>query len=99
MSLRSESIAELNRLKRILDDNPSMKIEIGGHTDSKGSGEYNKKLSNDRAQSVVTYLIENGIDTTRLTYKGYGKDQPVASNETEEGRQENRRVEFKVISK
>ncbi len=98
-SLRSESIAELNRLKRILDDNPSMKIEIGGHTDSKGSAEYNKKLSNDRAQSVVNYLIDNGINASRLTYKGYGKDQPVATNETEEGRQENRRVEFKVISK
>lgn len=98
-TLRSESIAELNRLKRILDDNASMKIEIGGHTDSRGSAEYNKKLSNDRAQSVVNYLIDNGIDTSRLTYKGYGKDQPVATNETEEGRQDNRRVEFKVISK
>ena len=76
-----------------------MKIEIGGHTDSKGSAEYNKKLSNDRAQSVVNYLIENGISASRLTYIGYGKDQPVATNETEEGRQENRRVEFKVISK
>lgn len=98
-TLRSESIAELNRLKRILDDNAFMKIEIGGHTDSRGSAEYNKKLSNDRAQSVVNYLIDNGINASRLTYKGYGKDQPVATNETEEGRQENRRVEFKVISK
>lgn len=98
-TLRSESIAELNRLKRILNDNSTMKIEIGGHTDSKGSAEYNKKLSNDRAQSVVNYLIENGISASRLTYIGYGKDQPVATNETEEGRQENRRVEFKVISK
>lgn len=98
-TLRSESISELNRLKRILDDNASMKIEIGGHTDSRGSADYNKKLSNDRAQSVVNYLIEKGIDSSRLTYKGYGKDQPVATNETDEGRQENRRVEFKVISK
>ena len=98
-TLRSESIAELNRLKRILNDNSTMKIEIGGHTDSKGSAEYNKKLSNDRAQSVVNYLIENGISASRLTYIGYGKDQPVATNETEEGRQENRRVEFKVMSK
>lgn len=98
-TLRSESISELNRLKRILDDNATMKIEIGGHTDSRGSAEYNKKLSNDRAQSVVNYLIENGIDTSRLTFKGYGKDQPVATNDTDEGRQENRRVEFKVISK
>jgi len=98
-TLRSESISELNRLKRILDDNPSLKIEIGGHTDSRGSAEYNKNLSNERAKSVVNYLIDNGIDSSRLTYKGYGKDQPVATNETEEGRQENRRVEFKVISK
>lgn len=97
-TLRNESIAELGRLEKILIDNPSMTIEIGGHTDSKGSSEYNKKLSNDRAQSVVNYLIEHGISSTRLSYKGYGKEQPVATNETEEGRQENRRVEFKIIS-
>jgi outer membrane protein OmpA-like peptidoglycan-associated protein len=98
-TLRSESIAELNRLKRIMQDNPSMKIEIGGHTDSRGADEYNNRLSKDRAQSVVNYLIENGIDKDRMTYKGYGKSQPVATNETPEGRQENRRVEFKIMSK
>jgi outer membrane protein OmpA-like peptidoglycan-associated protein len=98
-TLRSESISELNRLKRIMDDNPSMKIEIGGHTDSRGADEYNRRLSQDRAQSVVNYLIENGVSKDRLTYKGYGKSQPVATNDTPEGRQENRRVEFKITSK
>lgn len=98
-TLRSESVAELNRLKRIMNDNPTMKIEIGGHTDSRGADDYNNRLSKDRAQSVVNYLIENGISAERMTYKGYGKAQPVATNDTPEGRQENRRVEFKIISK
>ena len=98
-TLRSESIAELNRLVRILEDNATMKIEIGGHTDSKGSDAYNKNLSKNRAESVVNYLIEQGVSKSRLTFKGYGETTPIATNETEEGRQENRRVEFEVISK
>lgn len=98
-TLRSESISELNRLKRIMNDNPTMKLEIGGHTDSRGADSYNLKLSKSRAKSVVNYLIEQGIPSDKLTYKGYGETDPVASNDTEEGRQENRRVEFKVMSK
>lgn len=98
-TLRSESVSELNRLKRIMNDNPTMKLEIGGHTDSKGADSYNLKLSRSRAESVVNYLIEKGIPADKLTYKGYGETDPVASNDTEEGRQENRRVEFKVLSK
>lgn len=97
-SLRNESVAELTRLVRIMNEYPNLKIEIGGHTDGKGSDEYNNRLSRDRAESVVNYLIENGIDKSRLSFKGYGKTQPIASNDTEEGRQENRRVEFKIIS-
>lgn len=97
-SLRKESKNELMRLKRILDDSPNLKIEIGGHTDNRGAEDYNLRLSKHRARSVVDYLVEQGIDKSRLTYKGYGKSQPVAPNETEEGRQENRRVEFKIIS-
>ena len=97
-TLRNESIAELTRLVRIMEEYPKLKIEIGGHTDSRGSDEYNNRLSKDRAGSVVNYLIEKGIDTNRLTFKGYGKSQPIATNDTEEGRQENRRVEFKIIS-
>jgi outer membrane protein OmpA-like peptidoglycan-associated protein len=74
-------------------------IEISGHTDNVGSNLYNQQLSEDRAKSVVEYLIDNGIDAGRLTYAGYGEEQPIATNETEEGRQMNRRTEFKVLSK
>lgn len=98
-TLRPESKTELKRLKEVLDTNPSMSLEIGGHTDSRGSAEYNARLSKNRAKSVVDYLIEQGISSERLTYKGYGMTDPVATNDTEEGRQENRRVEFKVMKK
>ncbi len=95
-SLRPDSKPELERVATVLQDNPSMKIEISGHTDSKGSATYNLKLSESRAKSVVDYLVTKGIDKSRLTYKGYGFLKPIASNETEEGRQQNRRTEFKV---
>ena len=98
-SLRPESTNELERLTKLLNDVPTLKIEISGHTDSKGADDYNKKLSDNRAKSVVDYLLKTGIATDRLTYKGYGEEQPVASNDTEEGRQQNRRTEFKVLSK
>lgn len=96
--MRPESFAELNRVLAILNDQPKLKIEISGHTDDRGSLEYNKKLSRERAQSVVDYLIEKGVDKNRLTYEGYAFRKPIATNETDEGRQMNRRVEFKVIA-
>ncbi len=95
--LIDESLGELNQLVATLNNNPKMKIEIGGHTDSKGSDEYNLNLSGRRAKAVVNYLIEKGISENRLTSKGYGKTKPIASNDTEEGQQQNRRVEFKVL--
>lgn len=98
-TIRSESANELNRLITLLTENPTLKIELGSHTDSKGSDDYNQKLSQARSQSVVTYLIEKGIATARLVAKGYGETIPVASNDTEAGRQENRRTEFKILSK
>ena len=98
-TLRSESIAELNQLKLVLTDNPSIKIEISGHTDNVSSDEYNLKLSESRAKAVVEHLAGLGIPNERLTYKGYGKNQPLAENSSEEGRQINRRVEFKIVSK
>jgi len=98
-SLRSESTNELERLGKLLYDNPTLKIEISGHTDNKGSAELNKKLSDNRAKAVVDYLISKGITGDRLTYVGYGKDQPIASNDNEDGRQQNRRTEFKIIAK
>ncbi len=98
-TLRSESTNELERLTKLLTDVPTLKIEISGHTDNKGSAEYNQKLSESRAKAVVDYLVSKGITSDRLQYKGYGLTQPMAGNETDEGRQLNRRTEFKVLSK
>ncbi|MBN2682127.1 MAG: PD40 domain-containing protein [Bacteroidales bacterium] len=95
--IKPESKSELNRLIKILNDNPKIRIEVSGHTDNVSSLETNNRLSNDRAKAVVDYLIENGIDKTRLEYKGYAYFQPVAENDTEENRAKNRRVEFKII--
>ncbi len=96
-TLRSESLGELNRILRLMSENPTMKVEIAGHTDSTGKAAANKVLSEKRAKAVVDYLIDNGIDADRLTYKGYGPDRPVATNKTAAGRQLNRRTEFKVL--
>lgn len=93
------SYPELNKLVELMKKYPSMRIEIAGHTDYKGSVEYNQKLSNDRANSVVQYLISQGIPASRLTWIGHGKSKPVADNTTEEGRQLNRRVEFTILNK
>ena len=68
----------MNRLIKLLTDNPTLKIELGSHTDSKGSDDYNQKLSQSRSQSVVAYLIEKGISSDRLVAKGYGETVPVA---------------------
>ena len=76
-----------------------MTIELSSHTDGKGTDEYNIRLSQARAQSVVDYLKGKGIPESLLIPKGYGKSKPIATNETEEGRQMNRRTEFKIISK
>ncbi len=97
--LRDESIPELQRLIELLNTVPTMKIEISGHTDSRGSDSHNETLSQNRAQAVVDYLTKNGITKNRLTYAGYGETQPIATNDTDEGRQENRRTEFKILSK
>ena len=78
-------------------DNPEMVIEIRGHTDSQGEHDYNIYLSRKRAKAVVEYLNENGISRSRTRYKGFGHTQPVAENDTDEGRQLNRRVEFLII--
>ncbi len=98
-TLRPESKTELDRLNDLLNSNPSMQIELSSHTDGLGSDEYNNRLSQSRAQSVVDYLTKKGISADRLTAKGYGKTQPIATNSTAEGRQLNRRTEFKVLSK
>jgi outer membrane protein OmpA-like peptidoglycan-associated protein len=96
--LKPASNKELNNLLQLLEKNPAMNIEISGHTDSKGSDEYNKILSKKRAQAVVNWLVSKGISKDRLTYEGYGESRPLASNDDEpEGRELNRRTEFKIL--
>jgi OmpA-OmpF porin, OOP family len=87
----------LNQVADSLSANPALKVEIGGHTDSQGSDAFNQKLSERRANSVKDYLVARGIDSGRLSTKGYGESQPVDTNETPEGRELNRRVEMKVL--
>ena len=95
-TLRPESFSELDRLVKLLKDVPSLKIELGGHTDNTGSAQGNITLSQDRAQAVMDYLASKGIDRGRLSAKGYGSSVPVATNDTAEGRQLNRRTEFEI---
>lgn len=95
-SLRPESNLEIDRLRKLMADYPKMKIEISGHTDNKGSAEYNKKLSESRAKSVQEYLVKKGISPDRMSFAGYGFDRPIAPNDNEGGRQLNRRTEFEI---
>lgn len=95
--LKQTSFVELDRLVRLLKDNPSWSIEIGGHTDDSGSDSYNKTLSQKRASSVRDYLISKGISSNRLMAKGYGEEQPIDDNTTESGKAQNRRVEFRIL--
>jgi len=97
--LRPESDNALDMVLRFLQNNPSMKLEISGHTDNTGTLRINQKLSKDRAGAVVAYLVQRGIPGEMLVSKGYADTQPVAENSTAEGRERNRRVEFKVLSK
>ena len=98
-TLKPESFEQLNQVVKFMENNESVKLEISGHTDNTGSLKYNTKLSEERARAVVDYLVSKGIDASRLTWKGYAFTQPVAPNDTAEGREKNRRVEFKVIGK
>jgi len=80
-------------------DNPTIKVEIGGHTDSVGKDASNLKLSQSRAESVRTYLIKRGIASNRMVPKGFGENVPIADNRTEAGRSQNRRVEFLITER
>ncbi|MBD3637402.1 MAG: OmpA family protein [Crocinitomicaceae bacterium] len=95
-TLRPESSSELDRLVKLLKDVPSLKIELSGHTDNTGSAQGNITLSQNRAEAVMNYLVNKGISKSRLTAKGYGSSKPVATNDTAEGRQLNRRTEFEI---
>jgi OOP family OmpA-OmpF porin len=92
--IKPEAYPVLDKIVSLVKQNPQMKMEIQGHTDNVGSAEYNQKLSENRAKAIVDYLVRNGIDPKKLDYRGYGLTQPVASNDTEDGRAENRRVEL-----
>ena len=95
--LKNESRAELSKLIGFLENNPELTIEISGHTDNVGTEEFNQKLSEDRAKAVLDYLVEGKIKASRLVYKGYGFLHPIQSNETGEGRAQNRRTEIKIL--
>jgi len=108
-TLRPESYVELNKLVEFLEQNPTINIELGGHTDTRGDADENQILSENRAKSVYTYLVSKGIDAERLTYKGYGETQPIISDEEiaklpseaeqNAAHQKNRRTEYKTIKK
>lgn len=95
--LKPESYHDLQKVADLLKEYTQMKIEIGGHTDSWGSNSLNQKLSEDRAKSVQEYIVSQGISADRVTYKGYGEENPIESNRTEKGRSQNRRVEFTIV--
>ncbi|WKN30511.1 OmpA family protein [Porifericola rhodea] len=95
--IKSASEPELNKVAQFLRENPDIKITINGHTDNQGSADYNLELSSRRAKAVYDYLIKLGIAENRLQYRGYGQSKPVETNDTEEGRQANRRIAFEIL--
>ncbi len=97
-NLRSESFIELDRLRVLLEENPKLEIQINGHTDNVGSDDANLLLSANRAKAVNKYLVDLGIKASRLKHKGFGETVPIDSNETSEGRQNNRRTEFLILN-
>ena len=94
--LKPESYNELRQVMEFMRLNPDVKIEISGHTDNSGSDEHNRRLSEDRAFEVYKYLFLHRIGKDRMSYKGYGKDIPLESNDTEAGRAANRRTEIRI---
>jgi outer membrane protein OmpA-like peptidoglycan-associated protein len=96
-SIDQSSIPTLEELYQFLYDNPTIVVEIGGHTNSLPSDEYCDQLSAARAKATADFIIAKGIDAKRLIYKGYGKRQPIATNMTPEGRRRNQRVEVKIV--
>ncbi|WP_026260612.1 OmpA family protein [Spirosoma luteum] len=97
-NIRPDAADELDKLVTILKDNPTLKIELGSHTDARATDAYNQKLSQNRAKSAVEYIVSKGVDADRLTYKGYGETQLIVKNaKTEEEHQRNRRTEFKIL--
>jgi len=98
-TLLEVSIVELDKVVEMMQRHPSMRIELGGHTDNVGRAEANQTLSEQRAKAVYDYLVKKGVAAGRLSYKGYGQSQPVADNDTPEGRRQNRRTVFTILEK
>ncbi len=98
-TIKAVSFALLDDVALALKDNPKLKVEVQGHTDSQGNDALNRKLSQNRAESVRTYLIKKGITSDRMVPKGYGEDQPLEDNRTADGRAKNRRVEFVITGR
>jgi outer membrane protein OmpA-like peptidoglycan-associated protein len=96
--LKATSQIELDKLVLLLTENPTLKIEVGGHTDNVGKPADNLILSNNRAKAVVSYLINKKIDSKRLSAKGYAASRPITDNKTDSGRAQNRRTEIKIIA-
>lgn len=95
-ALKAASQAQLDQVAGVLAKYPETNIVVKGHTDAKGSDEYNQRLSERRASAVMNYLEDQGVGSSRITARGYGESMPVASNDTEAGRAENRRVELSI---
>jgi outer membrane protein OmpA-like peptidoglycan-associated protein len=98
-SIKKVSFPLLNEVAQALADNPKIKVEVEGHTDSVGNDNFNLKLSQKRAESVKAYIVKRGIDAGRMVPKGYGENVPIADNRTAEGRSQNRRVEFIITER
>ena len=98
-TLKKASHFELNRVAQFMRENPTVRIKLCGHTDYKGTKEYNMTLSNDRAKAAYEYLVKKGVPTNRLEYQGFGAEQPIADNKTDAGRALNRRTEILIIGK
>ena len=95
--LKPESFPELNRISELMKEKSGMQITISGHTDATGPEQYNLGLSERRAKAVVKYLVEKGISNDRITTEYFGESKPTDTNDTKEGRQKNRRVEFRIL--
>ena len=96
-SLDQRSLSELDQISKFLRKHPKLAVRIEGYTDSVGSSTYNLELSTKRAKTVYDYLVDRGISNDRISYEGYGAENPIADNNTEEGQKQNRRIEFRIL--